>query len=95
MNSNIIENSKKSIYLHIGKNVILHSNNIIGIFDLEVINHGESDFLDNIEKEKIQNEEDIEKSLILIKKGAKIKGYITNISSTTLEKRAINGGYNG
>lgn len=83
------------MYLHIGKNIVLNNKTIIGIFDIESIKNSSEDFLNNLEKEVIKTEEEEDKSIILVKNNKKYKGYITNISSTTLEKRAINGGFNG
>jgi len=83
------------MYLHIGKNVIINSKAIIGIFDLEAIKEPSEEFFSNIEKETVNNSEEANRTFILVEKEKKYKGYITNISSTTLEKRAINGGFNG
>ena len=57
------------MYVHIGKDVVINSDNIISILDIE-----------SLEKNK--------KSLIILEKNNKIMGYITNISSSTLAKRA-------
>lgn len=79
------------MYLHIGKNVILKTKDIIGIFD---INIQKSKEISNIvgqlaEKNQITDVSDgIKKSLILIKDGNIVKGYLSNISSVTLAKRA-------
>lgn len=79
------------MYLHIGKNIILKTKDIIGIFD---INIQKSKEISNIvgqlaEKNQITDVSDgIKKSLILIKDGNIVKGYLSNISSVTLAKRA-------
>lgn len=83
------------MYLHIGKNIVLDDKTIIGIFDLESIKNSSEDFLENLEKETPKNNEEEDKTIILTQSNKKFKGYITNISSITLEKRAINGGFNG
>lgn len=74
--------------LHIGKDIVIDENEIIGIFDLEGLKKTKvgKEFLENIKDDlfKIQEKE---KSLILVKKNEKIKGYISNILSVTLEKR--------
>ena len=74
--------------LHIGKDIVIDENEIIGIFDLEGIKKTKvgKEFLENIKDDLIKIEEK-EKSLILVKKNEKIKGYISNILSVTLEKR--------
>ena len=79
------------MYLHIGKKIILKTKDIIGIFD---INIQKSKEISNIvgqlaEKNQITDVSDgIKKSLILIKDGNIVKGYLSNISSVTLAKRA-------
>ncbi len=74
--------------LHIGKDIVIDENEIIGIFDLEGLKKTKvgKEFLENIKDDLIKIEEK-EKSLILVKKNEKIKGYISNILSVTLEKR--------
>ena len=71
--------------LHIGKDIVIDENEIIGIFDLEGLKKTKvgKEFLENIKDDLIKKE----KSLILVKKNEKIKGYISNILSVTLEKR--------
>lgn len=89
-----MENLKKkkecdNMYLlHIGKDIVIDENEIIGIFDLEGLKKTKvgKEFLENIKDDLIKIEEK-EKSLILVKKNEKIKGYISNILSVTLEKR--------
>lgn len=79
------------MYVHIGKELIVPSNEIITILDLEKMLENKK--LEVILKElKLENDiiniaEGNHKSLLLLKKGEKIKGYISNISSTTLAKR--------
>lgn len=74
--------------LHIGKDIVIDENEIIGIFDLEGLKKTKvgKEFLENIKDDLIKIQEK-EKSLILVKKNEKIKGYISNILSVTLEKR--------
>lgn len=74
--------------LHIGKDIVIDENEIIGIFDLEGLKKTKvgKEFLENMKENLIKIEEK-EKSLILIKKNERIKGYISNILSVTLEKR--------
>lgn len=79
------------MYVHIGKEFIIPSKEIISILDLEKMLKTKK--LEEILTElKIENEminiaEGNHKSLILVKKGEKTKGYISNISSITLAKR--------
>ena len=78
------------MYLHIGNDIVIKKENIISIFNLEkiIINKEFEEFLNNI---TIENKNEIEqenrKSLIITKQNNKIKGYYSNISSTTLQKR--------
>lgn len=79
------------MYVHIGKEFIIPENEIITILDLEKMleNKNLEDILKelNLENNIINISEGSNKSLILIKKEKKIKGYISNISSQTLAKR--------
>jgi len=71
------------MYLHIGNNVIIKNTDIIGIFDLEALNHS----FDLNNYNIINVSENIEKSLVLTNNN---KAYISNISSVTLGKRVEN-----
>ena len=79
------------MYLHIGNNVVINTDELIGIFDIETIKKQELSLLQN--NEKINNFETIDisegkaKSYILLKTEKKIIKYISNISSVTLSKR--------
>ena len=80
------------MYLHICKNIIIRSEDIIGIFDIETMKNTEEykKIYAKLEEEKviIDISEGVQKTLILIKKDKKNKAYISNISVATLEKRA-------
>ena len=79
------------MYVHIGKDLIINSENIIGIFDIETLEKKNS--LENICKNLnisdkiIDVSDENKKSLILVKIKNETKGYISNISSVTLGKR--------
>lgn len=81
------------MYLHIGKDIMIKENDIIGIFDIESIKNTEE--YENIQKklkEKnrlIEISENTKKTLILLLENKEIKGYITNISSVTLCNRIL------
>lgn len=79
------------MFLHIGKDVVLQSKNIIGIFDIESLKKSNisNKFLENLKNENLvyNVSDDVNKSLIISQDNDKIKGYISNISSTTLNKR--------
>ncbi len=78
------------MYVHIGKDTIIPSKNIIAIINLEKL-------LNNKSMEEIKKEINLEKiidislgnkkSLLIAKNKEKTEGYISNISSTTLAKR--------
>ena len=79
------------MYLHIGKDKLIDDNNIIAIFNIETLKEKENvenicknmNFSDNI----IDVSDGNKKSLIIIKEKKQTKGYISNISTITLEKR--------
>ena len=80
------------MYVHIGKDTIINSDTIIAILDIESIKKKKKleEVLQNlkISDKIIDVSEGNKKSLIILKKKEAIKGYITNISSTTIAKRA-------
>ena len=79
------------MYLHIGKDKLIDDNNIIAILNIETLKEKENvenicknmKFSDNI----IDVSDGNKKSLIIIKEKKQTKGYISNISTITLEKR--------
>ena len=76
-----------NLYLHVGKNIIIKKDKIIGIFDYQEMKENEisSKILRNM---KITNiGEGIEKSIIITKERNELKAYTSNISSITLLKR--------
>lgn len=78
------------MYLHIGNNVILNKKDIIFILDYENLKENNifKEFCTNIDKNNITDiSEGKTKSIIITKENDILKGYISNISSTTLAKR--------
>lgn len=78
------------MYLHIGNNVILNKKDIIFILDYENLKENNifKEFCTNIDKNNITDiSEGKPKSIIITKENDILKGYISNISSTTLAKR--------
>ena len=79
------------MYLNIGKDKLIDDNNIIAILNIETLKEKENienicknmNFSDNI----IDVSDGNKKSLIIIKEKKQTKGYISNISTITLEKR--------
>lgn len=70
------------MYVHIGNNIILNKNDIIAIFDINVLKESRNNLRINniIKARKLQNDS----SVIIKKNGEEI---ITNISVSTLKKR--------
>jgi hypothetical protein len=82
------------MYLHIGNNNVINSEKIIGIFNIETIKNSAEykKLIKLLQKENniINISENLEKTFILYNEGESIKAYISNISSTTLNKRERN-----
>ena len=80
------------MYVHIGKDVIINTNDIIAILDIESIEKKKNleEILQNlkISDKIIDVSDENKKSLIILEKNKKVKENITNISSTTIGKRA-------
>ena len=80
------------MYVHIGKDVVINSDNIISILDIEALEKKKNleEVLQNlkISDNIIDVSEKNKKSLIVLEKNNKVLGYITNISSNTIAKRA-------
>lgn len=88
------------MYLHIGKEMLLKTDDIIGIFDLDTatISKSTREYLAKAEKsgDVINVTTELPKSFIVCKeKDGKRKIYISQISSSTLNKRSayINNNY--
>lgn len=78
------------MYLHIGKDIILKKENILFILDYKNLKEDKvfNKFFEKINKKNIIDISESEaKSLIITKENEIIKGYISNISSNTLQKR--------
>ncbi|MCX7657756.1 MAG: DUF370 domain-containing protein [Oscillospiraceae bacterium] len=81
------------MYLHLGGDIIVNDKDIIGIFDIENTSIGKStkDFLSRAQKEnKVINVSfEMPKSYIVCEKDGGILVYISQISVSTLKKRAF------
>ena len=79
------------MYVHIGKDVVINSDNIITILDIESLKKKKKleEVLQNlkISGNILDVSDGNKKSLIILEKNNKIIGYITNISSITIAKR--------
>ena len=80
------------MYLHVGKEIILKTEDIIGIFDLDTatVSKRTRDYLSKAEKagEVINVTTELPKSFIVCKEKKGKRIYISQISSSTLEKRS-------
>jgi len=77
------------MYLHIGKDVSVNLKDIIGIFSIETLKKTKEyeKIIENLKDNIIDISEGKKKTIILTIENNIIKGYISNILSTTLEKR--------
>ena len=81
------------MYIHLGQETVIKSSDVIGIFDLEstTISKNSRDYLTKAEKkgEVITVSYELPKSFIICSaKKREQKVYISQISSTTLQRRA-------
>ena len=80
------------MYVHIGKEIVINSENIIAILDIESLEKKKKleEVLQNlkISDNIIDVSEGKKKSLVIIHKENKNLGYITNISTITMGRRA-------
>ncbi|MBR6334520.1 MAG: DUF370 domain-containing protein [Clostridia bacterium] len=83
------------MYLHLGFEKVIKSENIIGIFDLDntTLQKSSRDYLAKAEKAgNIENVcEDLPKSFVVCSENGKRKIYITQIASSTILRRVNNG----
>lgn len=81
------------MYLHLGQDTVVKIEDIIGIFDMDTSTVAKStrDFLSKKEKEKkvINVTDQLPKTFVLVnkKKSKESKVYISQLSSSTLNKR--------
>ncbi len=80
------------MYIHLGNNTMLKTDEIIGIFDLDnaTVSKRTRDFLSRAEKEKkvITTSYELPKSFVVASKGkGEMRVYLSQLSSNTLMKR--------
>lgn len=84
------------MYLHLGQETVVKTRDIIGIFDLDTSTVAKStrDFLSSSEKrgEVINVTDDLPKTFVVVspKRDKKSRVYISQLSSSTLQKRNSN-----
>lgn len=80
------------MFLHIGNDVLVNINNIIGIFDMEntTVSRQGRNFLSHAQKENsvINATEDLPKSYVVTCDNGKITVYISSMSTQVLSRRA-------
>lgn len=80
------------MFLHIGKDKVIEKKDLICILDIESLKNNDkiNNIIEKLEEEKniIDISENNRKTLVLVKENNILKGYISNISSTTLGKRS-------
>ncbi len=81
----------KNVYLHIGNDIIVDINKIVGIFDMEntTVSRLGRRFLPNAQKNGIiiNATEDLPKSYVVTKRGGETRVYISSVSTQVLSKR--------
>ena len=81
------------MFIHVGKDTVINSKDIIGIFDIENTSSSKTtrEFLVKMSKENkvIYVNEDLPKSFIIAKKGDESIIYITSLANSTLKKRSV------
>lgn len=80
------------MYIHLGNEMVVNENDIIGIFDLETttVSKHTRKFLEVAEKQKqvINVSYELPKSFIVTDNNRQKKVYISQISTSTLQKRS-------
>ena len=81
------------MYLHIGKDYIINNKEIIGIFNIDYVKNTKEykGMIDKLKEEgNLKNIADNQnKTFILTENNNIVKGYITNIGTTTIGKRKM------
>ena len=82
------------MYIHIGQDVLINSNDIVGVFDIENTSTGKitKEFLNKLEQETnvVNVCQDLPKSFVVCKNKTESYVYITQISPITIRKRIEN-----
>lgn len=82
------------MYLHLGENTVVRTDDIIGIFDMDTstISKWTKNYLSNATKKKrvINVSMELPKSYVVCNEDDEIKVYVSQISSQTLMKRKSN-----
>ena len=83
------------MYLHLGNDIIVNMNSVIGIFDMDntTVSYQTRDFLANAQKNGrvIDTTEDLPKSFVVAREKGEVNVYISSLASRTLLKRVKTG----
>lgn len=81
------------MYLHLGQDEVIPAGTVIGIFDLDITSQSKitRDFLKACEQKKIviNVSEELPKSFVVCRDRGEDHVYISQLSSATLQKRAL------
>ena len=79
------------MYLHIGKNCAIKNNSIIGIFSYDNVKNTREfkNLYENMKENIIDISDEQPKSFILTEKDNIVRGYVTNIGTSTIKKRKM------
>ena len=81
------------IYLHLGQDTVVRFDSIVGIFDMDTttVSKFSREFLSFSEKKKnvVNVSFELPKSFIVCNENGQLKIYISQLSSTTLQKRVL------
>ncbi len=80
------------MYLHLGQDLVVRASQVVAIFDLENATIAKTTrvFLARAQKagQVVNVTNDLPKSFVLCEEGGQVRVYITQVSSSTLRKRA-------
>lgn len=80
------------MYLHLGQDTVVKYENIVGIFDMDTstVSKFTREFLNNAEKsgDVINVSYELPKSFVVCNENGVLKIYISQLSSSTLQKRS-------
>lgn len=83
------------MYLHLGNDVVVNMNSVIGIFDMDntTVSYQTRDFLANAQKNGcvIDTTEDLPKSFVVARDKGIERVYISSLASRTLLRRVKSG----
>ncbi len=80
------------MYLHVGKDIVVNTKDIIGIFDMDntTVSRQGRDFLPEAQKNGvlINATDDLPQSYVVTKRGSEVKIYISSYSSKVLGRKS-------